>query len=113
MRNRPDEYMQVELTDDHRGTLRCTFFHPERLQWVIVPGLRALFSGEVSTFNGTKQLTHPQFEAVEDSEGVRPFISIYPAAHGLTSAQVGRCVRQVLDVLDDPSDPLPAELRRA
>ena len=31
MRNRPDEYMQVELTDDHRGTLRCTFFHPERL----------------------------------------------------------------------------------
>ena len=112
MRHRRGQYMQVELTDDRGGRLHCTFFHPNKLRGMIVPGLRALFSGQVSQFKRNPQLTHPEFERLDESEGVRPFVSIYPAAHGLTSAQVGRCVRQVLDVLDDPSDPLPAELRR-
>ena len=79
----------------------------------MVPGLRALFSGQVSRFRDKLQLTHPEFEPLEESEGVRPFISIYPATQGFDSWQIARCVRQVLELLDDPTDPLPASLRRA
>ena len=38
-------------------------------------------------------------------------IPVYPATAKIQSWQIGRCVRQVLDVLDEIPDPLPDELR--
>ena len=113
MRHRRGKLMQVVITDGRGRRLDCTFFNPYKLQKVMVPGLRALFSGQVSRFRDKLQLTHPEFEPLEESEGVRPFISIYPATQGFDSWQIARCVRQVLELLDDPTDPLPASLRRA
>jgi ATP-dependent DNA helicase RecG len=113
MRARRGKLMQVVLTDGQGRRLDATFFNPYKLVKVMVPGLRALFSGQVSRFRDKLQLTHPEFEPLDESEGVRPFLSIYPATQGFDSWQVGRCVRQVLDLLDDPTDPLPADLRRA
>lgn len=113
MRHRRGKLMQVVLTDGHGRRLDATFFNPYKLRTVMVPGLRALFSGQVSRFREKLQLTHPQFEPLEESEGIRPFVSIYPAAQGFDSWQIARCVRQVLELLDDPTDPLPAALRRA
>ena len=113
MRARRGKLMQVVLTDGHGRRLDATFFNPYKLRKVMVPGLRALFSGQVSRFRDKLQLTHPEFEPLEESEGVRPFVSIYPATQGFDSWQVARCVRQVLELLDDPTDPLPADLRRA
>src|SRR6478609_6238153 len=107
------EVEKVTMRDGRGRRLDCTFFNPYKLQKVMVPGLRALFSGQVSRFRDKLQLTHPEFEPIEESEGVRPFVSIYPAAQGFDSWQIARCVRQVLELLDDPTDPLPAELRRA
>jgi ATP-dependent DNA helicase RecG len=69
--------------------------------------VRAVFSGKVSVFNHKLQLTHPQFEPLDEADEIRPFLSVYPATGKITSQQVARCVRQVLDVLDDPTDPLP------
>ena len=113
MRQRRGKLMQVVLNDGRGHRLDATFFNPYKLKNVMVPGLRALFSGQVSRFREKLQLTHPEFEPLEESEGVRPFISIYPATQGFDSWQVARCVRQVLELLDDPTDPLPADLRRA
>ena len=113
MRARRGKLMQVVLTDGQGRRLDATFFNPYKLVKVMVPGLRALFSGQVSRFRDKLQLTHPEFEPLDESEGVRPFLSIYPATQGFDSWQVARCVRQVLDLLDDPTDPLPADLRRA
>ena len=113
MRHRRGKLMQVVITDGRGRRLDCTFFNPYKLQKVMVPGLRALFSGQVSRFRDKLQLTHPEFEPLEESEGVRPFVSIYPATQGFDSWQIARCVRQVLELLDDPTDPLPASLRRA
>ena len=106
MRHRRGKLMQVVITDGRGRRLDCTFFNPYKLQKVMVPGLRALFSGQVSRFRDKLQLTHPEFEPIEESEGVRPFVSIYPATQGFDSWQIGRCVRQVLELLDDPTDPL-------
>jgi ATP-dependent DNA helicase RecG len=113
MRARRGKLMQVVLTDGQGRRLDATFFNPYKLVKVMVPGLRALFSGQVSRFRDKLQLTHPEFEPLDESEGVRPFLSIYPAAQGFDSWQIARCVRQVLDLLDDPTDPLPADLRRS
>jgi ATP-dependent DNA helicase RecG len=113
MRHRRGKLMQVVITDGRGHRLDCTFFNPHKLKQIIVPGLRALFSGRVSRFRHKLQLTHPEFEPLEESEGVRPFLSIYPAAEGFESWKVARCVRQVLELVDHPTDPLPAELRRA
>ena len=113
MRQRHGQMLAVVLRDDRGGRLDATFFNPYKLRSVLKPGVRALFAGQVGAFRGKLQLTHPQFEPLPPGDEVRPFLSIYPATAKLQSWKIGNCVRQVLDVLDDPSDPLPAELRRA
>jgi ATP-dependent DNA helicase RecG len=112
MRARRGTLLAVVIRDDRGGRLDCTFFNGHRLKGLIVPGTRALFSGKVGTFNHKLQLTHPQFEPLDEDEAIRPFISVYPATAKLGSLVIARCVRQVLDVLDDPTDPLPESLRR-
>ncbi len=112
MRYRRGTLLSVVIRDGHGTRLDCTFFHGHKLKGVITPGRRALFAGRVSVFKGSRQLTHPQFEPLEDEDEIRPFISVYPATGKISSWEVARCVRQVLDVLDDPTDPLPVELRR-
>ena len=113
MRRRHGQMLTVVLRDDHGARLDATFFNPYKLMSVIKPGVRALFAGQVGTFQGKPQLTHPQFEPLPDGDDVRPFLAIYPATAKLPSWKIGHCVRQVLDVLDDPTDPLPAALRKA
>ncbi|HVH22361.1 MAG TPA: ATP-dependent DNA helicase RecG, partial [Pseudonocardia sp.] len=113
MRQRHGQMLAVVLRDDRGGRLDATFFNPYKLRSVLKPGVRALFAGQVGAFRGKLQLTHPQFEPLPPGDEVRPFLSIYPATAKLPSWKIGNCVRQVLDVLDDPTDPLPAELRKA
>jgi ATP-dependent DNA helicase RecG len=113
MRQRHGQMLAVVLRDDRGGRLDATFFNPYKVRHVIKPGARALFAGQVGAFRGKLQLTHPQFEPLPDSDEVRPILSIYPGTAKLPSWKIGNCVRQVLDVLDDPTDPLPAALRRA
>ena len=116
MRSRRGELLTVEIRDERGGTIECAFFNAKKLAYVIKPGMRALFAGKVSTFgtgrNRKLQLTHPQFEELGRDEEERPFIAVYPATGALRSQEIGRCVRQVLDILDDLTDPLPAQLRR-
>jgi len=112
MRSRRGKLLAVVIRDDRGGRLDCTFFNGYKLQHVVTPGTRAVFAGKVGIFNHKLQLTHPQFEPLDEDEAVRPFISVYPATAKLSSWMIARCVRQVLDVLDDPTDPLPESLRR-
>ena len=116
MRSRKGKFLKVEIRDARGRTLECTFFNPQKLAHVLRPGTRALFAGRVGVFETrnkkTLQLTHPQFEPLGPDED-RPFIAVYPATKDLPSWSVGKCVRQVLDMLDEPTDPLPVELRRA
>jgi ATP-dependent DNA helicase RecG len=112
MRSRRGKLLAVVIRDDRGGRLDCTFFNGQKLKGLIVPGMRALFAGKVGIFNRKLQLTHPQFEPLDEDDSIRPFISVYPATAKLSSWMIARCVRQALDVLDDPTDPLPESLRR-
>ncbi len=122
MRNRRGSIFEAIVTDG-RGRLKLTFFgrghqgwREERLQ----PGMRGLFSGQVSSFRGQRQLSHPDYELLgEGAAGSRAaefaaeLIPIYPATAQVASWRIADSVRIALDVLDVPDDPLPAAIRSA
>src|ERR1700728_1080876 len=66
MRNRPGTIMEAIVTDG-RDRLTLTFFGRGRQDWrerELQPGLRGLFSGQVSSFRGKRQLAHPDYVLV-------------------------------------------------
>jgi ATP-dependent DNA helicase RecG len=120
MRNRRGSILEATVTDGH-GMLALTFFGRGRQDWrerQLTPGVRGLFSGQVSTFRGKRQLAHPDYELLEAgddaahaaAEYAAEMIPVYPAAKEITSPQIARSVRIVLDVLD-VEDPMPRAIR--
>ncbi|MDQ3901139.1 MAG: ATP-dependent DNA helicase RecG [Actinomycetota bacterium] len=114
-----DGTIQSVVIFDGTRTLNLTFFNQHRvLPKVFTPGRKALFAGRVTTYgkNRTLQLTHPRYQLLDGdadklAEFARPLIPVYPATKDLPSWTIQLCVRQVFDLLDDPQDPLPAQLR--
>ena len=111
MRSRSGKLLAVVIRDEKGAQLDCTFFNGHKLKSLVKPGVRAVFSGKVGVFNKKLQLTHPQFETLDEDDEIRPFISVYPATGKLGSQVIARSVRQVLDMVDDIADPLPASVR--
>ncbi len=111
MRSRSGKLLAVVIRDEKGAELDCTFFNGHRLKSLVKPGVRAVFSGKVGVFNRKLQLTHPQFETLDEDDEVRPFISVYPATGKLGSQAIARSVRQVLGLLDEIADPLPPSVR--
>jgi ATP-dependent DNA helicase RecG len=121
MRNRPGSIFEAIVTDG-RGRLTLTFFGRGHQGWreeKLQPGMRGLFSGQVSTFRGKRQLAHPDYELLgagaagaRAAEYAAELIPIYPATAQVASWRIADSVRIALDVLDVPDDPLPAPIRR-
>jgi ATP-dependent DNA helicase RecG len=120
MRNRRGSIFEAIVTDG-RGRLTLTFFGRGHQGWreeKLQPGMRGLFSGQVSSFRGKRQLSHPDYELLgEGAAGSRAaefaaeLIPIYPATAQVASWRIADSVRIALDVLDVPADPLPASVR--
>ncbi|WP_433788236.1 ATP-dependent DNA helicase RecG [Actinomycetospora sp. CA-101289] len=91
----------------------CTFFNQPYRERDLQPGTKALFSGDLSRYRDKWQLAAPEFIVLGAgvSADLPGLIPIYPATKKLRSWSVMMAVRQVLDVLDDPEDPLPEVLR--
>jgi ATP-dependent DNA helicase RecG len=125
MRSRRGTILDVKITDGTRS-LSCTFFNQAWRERELLPGKRGLFAGKVTAFRGNLQLANPEYELLnedsEDAEGstastVEDFanavIPVYPAAAGLPTWSIRKCVRQVLDLWDGAEDPLPQSMRAA
>jgi ATP-dependent DNA helicase RecG len=120
MQNRPGSILEAVVTDG-RGRLTLTFFARGRQDWrekELQPGTRGLFSGQVSSFRGKRQLTHPDYELLgTGSAGARAaefaneLIPVYRASSQMPSWKIADSIRIVLDVLDVPHDPLPEAVR--
>ena len=119
MKTKRAKIMNIVVTDG-KGTLNLTFFaNVHVVKRDLKAGTRALFSGDVSVYQGKKQLVHPLYELF-DAEQVnqdaleetleRPY-PIYPGTAKLNSAVIRRCVRLLLDTLGEVNDPLPAKVR--
>jgi ATP-dependent DNA helicase RecG len=121
MNNRPGSIFEAVVTDGH-GKLTLTFFgrgRQDSRERQLSPGVRGLFSGQVSSYRGKRQLTHPEYELLgAGSSGARAeeyaneLIPVYRASAQLQSWKIAESVRVALDVLDVPDDPLPADVRR-
>ncbi|HEX4258036.1 MAG TPA: ATP-dependent DNA helicase RecG [Streptosporangiaceae bacterium] len=123
MGGRRGDRLEVIVTD---GTARLTlmFFHKAGYWQKLLrqEGL-GLFAGTVSSFRGKRQLVHPDCEmlptaatasgqATEYAAGyAAELIPVYPASAKISSWQIARSVRTVLDTLDVTEDPLPEQLR--
>jgi ATP-dependent DNA helicase RecG len=116
MRQRRGTIMEVVIASGGR-TLSCTFFN-RRFQGSLVAGKVGMFSGKVTAFRGKLQLNQPDMmifgEDDDDAGAVDQFagalLPIYPATTKLQSWKIARCVRQVLEMTDDPTDPVPAAM---
>jgi ATP-dependent DNA helicase RecG len=121
MRQRRGSILEAVVTDG-RGTLTLTFFNQPWRERDLVVGRRGLFAGKVSVFNRVRQLNSPDYKILGDTDGsdlgdgeVEDFagalIPVYPASSAVPSWVIARCVGIVLEVLEPPADPLPADLR--
>ncbi|MGN6794047.1 MAG: ATP-dependent DNA helicase RecG [Streptosporangiaceae bacterium] len=121
MRNRRGSILEAVVTDG-RGQLKLTFFGKGRQDWrerQLAPGLHGLFSGQVSTFRGKRQLSHPEYELIGSGpagseravEFATELIPIYPASKDIASWQIADSVRLALAAVEIDDDPLPAQLR--
>jgi ATP-dependent DNA helicase RecG len=121
MRNRRGTICEVVVTDGS-GRLTLTFFGKGRQDWrekELAPGTRGLFSGQVSSFRGKRQLTHPDYELIGSgadggraAEFAAELIPVYRASSQMPSWKIADSVRLALHALDVPDDPLPADLLR-
>ncbi|WP_231495965.1 ATP-dependent DNA helicase RecG [Cellulomonas sp. HZM] len=124
--------VELEITDG-TSTLRCTFFTKrQRMAQAMLasmrPGRRGLFTGKVSLFQGTAQLTNPRRDWFDsgpddDDEDAEARVAaeagwptpIYPASAKLESAKIRAVARVVVEQLHDGdvADPVPDEIRAA
>ncbi|GAA4530177.1 ATP-dependent DNA helicase RecG [Amycolatopsis samaneae] len=116
MKSRRGTILDMVITDGKRR-LACAFFNQAWREKELAPGKTGLFSGKVTAFRDTLQLANPEYQLLEpenEAEAVDNFagaiIPVYPAAAGMPSWSIEKCVRQVLDVLEVDEDPMPAEL---
>ncbi|MDV6012860.1 ATP-dependent DNA helicase RecG [Haloechinothrix sp. LS1_15] len=120
MRSRKGHILEIRITDGTRE-LTCAFFNKTRyLATRLRPGVSGLFAGKVTAYRNRLQLAHPEFELFDNDaadagsavdEFVAEIIPVYPAAEGLPSWTIDRCVQQVLTGADLGEDPLPARIR--
>ncbi len=121
MRNRRGSIFEAVVTDG-RGQLTLTFFGKGRQDWRerrLAPGQYGLFSGQVSSFRGKRQLSHPEYELIESgpagsaraAEFATELIPIYPASKDIASWQIAGAVRLALAAVELAGDPLPAQIR--
>jgi ATP-dependent DNA helicase RecG len=112
---RTGKHMAEVVVTDGSGRLTLTFFG--KATWRakdLKAGRQGLFSGTVSEFKRTRQLTHPDYQlGDEDPEAyAAALIPIYPASAALPTWNIAKAVRAVLDTVEWPDDPLPEETLR-
>ena len=117
MKGRQGSILDVKITDG-KGQVSLTFFNQAWRMKDLKPGVRGLFAGKFSSYQGQLQLTHPEYElfpeeiSPEDAKQWAELpIPIYPAAGAVTTWALGRALGVVLDTLDPIADELPADLR--
>jgi ATP-dependent DNA helicase RecG len=112
------------IVTDGPGKLQLVFFasvglHARQLKH----GSIGLFAGTVSSFRGRRQLVHPEYEMLPETndtplmtaeiaeEFANERIAVYPASAKLSSWKISRAIDVILDTLDAGEDPIPAEVR--
>ena len=121
MQRRRGKLMDVLVTDGQER-LRLTFFSVRGPQSRLSEGSVGLFAGKVDTYQGVRQLVHPEFvlldstAGAEDDEQALQFagdlIPVYAATRSISSWRLAKAVATILRPLTQLPDPLPESVRR-
>lgn len=118
MRQRRGSMLVVDVADDTGATIQLTFFKPYGHQERLIPGARVVCSGQIGSYRGQLQLTHPDYALLNDPTGrssgnwlLGGLVPVYPATPKLSPIVHGDCLDLVLHSLEDLPDPLPAAVR--
>ncbi|MEN9990065.1 MAG: hypothetical protein RL508_1044 [Actinomycetota bacterium] len=119
MKGRTGSILEIRITDGE-GEITLTFFNQSWRLKDLRPGVRGLFAGKITAYQGKLQLSHPEYELFEDelddskakAWAEKP-IPIYPAASSVTTWAIGRAMGVVLDTLEPVVDELPVEIATA
>jgi ATP-dependent DNA helicase RecG len=110
---------EVVVTDG-TGRLTLTFFQQAWRLKSMAEGSLGLAAGVVSQFNGKLQLTHPDWEPIDEADDPtetsrlsRGIIPLYRATAKMPSWKIAQCVEMCLDAVGPMDDPLPAPIREA
>ncbi len=108
------------VVSDGTGMLSAKWFHfrePD-LRRSFPPGRKVIFSGEIRTFSGRKEMIHPEVEFPEATDvdlHVRRLVPIYPQIEGVSAKVVRRIVKEAVEKyapLIQNFIPLPIRRRR-
>lgn len=107
----------IKLTiSDGQTSMPVTFFGDYGKIGTLVPGVRAVWMGKVTSFNGQPQLTSPDYEIIADDRSQHnvdesEIFPLYPHTDRLRNSAIIIAVRVVLDQVEDLPDPIPADVR--
>jgi ATP-dependent DNA helicase RecG len=119
----PKSRLQVVVTDEVDKITLMFFAKTAYYNRLLAPNVVGMFAGTVSTFRGKRQLVHPDCEMLPGAppnadltpelaaEYSTELIPVYPASAKISSWQISKAVKTVLDTLDVGADPLPEDLR--
>lgn len=108
--------LEVTITDGS-ASAKLTFFNQAWRSNQLTPGSQGLFAGKTSIFSGQIQLAHPDYELFDESSEVDPEawaktpIPIYPASSTVPSWRTQKLIRELLEKLEFPAEPLVQEIR--
>lgn len=118
--------VEVTVEDSHGSPLRMAYFNGYQARKDLVAGVRGLFHGKVTTFNGQLTLNNPAYDihsTPEDAAATpmaQPALSsgpmaLYPANRHITSWEIKRGITALLDVIDFSRwpDPVPRSIAEA
>ena len=106
------------VVSDGTSTLSLTFFNQAWRERELKVGIQGMFAGKIGSFNGKRQLSHPEYQLIPDGDNVDSaiskfagkFIPVYPSAAKMPSWKIQQCVEIVLDALQDLPDYLPSPI---
>ena len=87
------------LVSDETGFLTLAFFHARKdyLEKVLPEGEKRLISGRIDDYDGSRQMTHPDFIVDPKSPEELPlFEPVYPLTAGLTANTMRKAVAQAI-----------------
>ena len=109
--------LEVVVTDGS-AKMWLTFFNQPWREKELRTGRTGMFAGKVGSFNGKRQLSHPDYQLIPDGNDVDEalagfagkFLPVYPSASKLPSWKLAQCVEIVLDALELLPDYMPKEV---
>lgn len=115
--NNPRKFRTHVTFSDGVRELDAVFFNQHWVHRVVAVGSQQLISGEVGSYNGRPQLTHPKMnelpegQTLADTRMGRSVLPIYAAAKNITTWEIEDAITHLFRVLDDFPEPLNEDVR--